>query len=221
MTYDEATNTLSASFCSYFELSGHNTSDFAPGFINLPDNNNISELNDYMWGPMNRKGLVCSECIDGYGSSVTPPNFRCADCSNAWYCIPLYLLLELVPVTVFYLVVLIIQINLTSAPMISFIFYGNITLFYLNFNVIIDQSQAYVTFLTLFYGIWSLDFLRYAIPPFCVSPRLKIIHVLYLQNISTVFPYVLVLLTWLCIELYSRDYKIATRPWQLLNRVIF
>ena len=97
MTYNEVINTLSASFCLYFELSGHNTSDFAPGFINLPDNNNISKLNDYMCGPMNRKGLVCSECIDSYGSSVTSPNFRCADCSNALYGIPLYLLLELVP----------------------------------------------------------------------------------------------------------------------------
>ena len=35
MTYDEVTNTHSASFCSYFELSGYNTSDFAPGFISL------------------------------------------------------------------------------------------------------------------------------------------------------------------------------------------
>ena len=36
-----------------------------PGFISLPEN--VSELNDYMCGPMNRKGLVCSECIDGFG----------------------------------------------------------------------------------------------------------------------------------------------------------
>ena len=81
LTYNGKTNTLSVSFCVYFELSGHNISE--PGFIILPDN--ISELNDYMCGPMNRKGIVCSECIDGYGPSVTSPNFRCSDCSNAWY----------------------------------------------------------------------------------------------------------------------------------------
>ena len=81
LTYNEETNTLPASSCTYFELNGHNISE--PGFINLPEN--ISELNDYMCGPMNRKGIVCSECIDGYGPSVTSPNgLRCSDCTNAW-----------------------------------------------------------------------------------------------------------------------------------------
>ena len=81
MTYREETNTVSVSTCTYFEVSGHNISE--PGFIVVPKN--VSQLNDYMCGPMNRKGIVCSDCIDGYGPSVTSPNFRCSDCSNAWY----------------------------------------------------------------------------------------------------------------------------------------
>ena len=113
------TNTVSVGFCAYFALNGHNISE--PGFISLPEN--ISELNDYMCGPMNRKGILCSECIDGYGPSVTSPKFRCSDCSNAWYGIPLYLLLEIVPVTIFYLIAIIFQLNVTSAPMVSFIFF--------------------------------------------------------------------------------------------------
>ena len=218
MTFKEETNTLSASFCIYFELRGHNESE--PGFISLPSH--ISELNDYMCGPMNRQGIVCNECIEGYGPSITSPTFKCSDCSTAWYGVPLYLLLELVPVTVFYLIVLIFQLNLTSAPMTSFICYSNIFLFVLNFNIVsLHQLQATRIILTLFHGIWSLDFFRYAIPPFCVSPKLKIIHALYLQSVSAIFPFVLITITWICIKLHSRDYKIATRPWQLLTRVIF
>ena len=184
-TYNEETKIVSLSFCSYFALDGHNISE--PGFISLPDN--ISELNDYMCGPMNRKGIVCSECIDGYGPSVTSSNFRCSDCSNAWYGIPLYLLLELVPVMIFYLIALIFQVNITSAPMTSFVFYSHVILFSLNCNIVNqDQSQAYGKILALIYGIWTLDIFRYAIPPFCISPHLQILHVLYLQNIFTVFP---------------------------------
>ena len=180
MTYREETNTLSVSniVCTYFELNGHNISE--PGFISLPEN--ISELNDYMCGPMNRKGILCSECIDGYGPSVTSPNFRCSDCLNVWYGVPLYLLLELVPVTVFYLIMLIFQVNVTSAPMISYIFYSNIILLSLNFNFIMQdrvESQALGTIAALAYGIWSLDFFRYIIPPFCVSPHLKVIQSIY------------------------------------------
>ena len=220
MTYDKETNTVSASFCTYFALDGHNISE--PGFISLPGN--ISKLNDYICGPMNRKGLVCSECISGYGPSVNSPKFRCSDCSNAWYGVPLYLLLELVPVTVFYLIVLIFQINLTSAPMPSFIFYSNMILIALNFNVTNQdqvESQVLGTIHALSYGIWTLDFFRFVVPPFCVSPNLKIIHAFYLQNISTIFPFVLIAITWLCIKLHSRDYRVVTWPWLLLNRVIF
>ena len=56
LTYNEETDTLSISFCPYFALDGRNIS--APGFISLPEN--ISELNDYMCGLMNRKGILLS-----------------------------------------------------------------------------------------------------------------------------------------------------------------
>ena len=106
--------------------------------------------------------------------------------------------------------------------MISFIFYSNIVLTTLNFNAVnIDDSKGLGTILALSYGIWTLDFFRYAIPPFCISPNLKILHVHFLQSVSTIFPFVLIRITWVCIKLHSRDYKIATWSWQLVNSVIF
>ena len=217
MTYTKETSIISLSYCTYF--NDHIISE--PGYIDLPYN--ISELNDYMCGSMNRKGIVCSECIDGYGPSVTSPNYRCSDCTNAWYGVPLYLLLELVPVTVFYLIVLIFKLNITSAPMPIFIFYSNMVLFILNFrrNTVIDQSHTSWRILVSAYGIWSLDFFHYAIPPFCISPNFETIHILYLQSVSAVFPLILVALTWICIKLHSRDCKIVVWTWQLLNKVIF
>ena len=87
--------------CQYFEIKGYSVCK-RPGFITLPDN--ISELNEYMCGLMNRKGLVCGECIEGYGPSVTPLGHSCSRC--AWYGIPLYLFTKFVPVTVFYVIVI-------------------------------------------------------------------------------------------------------------------
>ena len=37
-------------------------------YIELPTN--ISHLNDFMCGPLNRKGLLCRNCLDGFGPSV-------------------------------------------------------------------------------------------------------------------------------------------------------
>ena len=68
--------------CPYFLLEGHQVSDFEPGYISLP--NNISELNDYMCGPMNRKGFLCEECIDGFSIAMTSLGHRCSNCTDVW-----------------------------------------------------------------------------------------------------------------------------------------
>ena len=217
MTYDEESGTTLLSYCLYFKLQGHNTSE--PGMILLPDN--ISELSDYMCGPMNRKGVLCSQCIDGYGPSVTSRKFQCSPCSGVWYGVPLYLILELVPVTVFYIFILLLQFNLTTAPMIGFVFYSNYNSIWAIINIFISNgNQAYVTVIDFLHGIWTLDFFRYSIPPFCVSPNLETIHIFYLQSVSAIFPYLLIIITWILINLHSRDCKVVVWMWKKLNRVI-
>ena len=79
--------------CPYFQFNGHIVSKQEIEYIRLPDN--ISELNDYMCGPMNRKGLLCKDCIDGFGPSVTSLGYQCSNCTDTWYGIPLYLAVEL------------------------------------------------------------------------------------------------------------------------------
>ena len=66
-----------------------------------------------------RQGLVCSECIEGFGPSVTSLGYSCSKC--AWYGIPLFLLVEFVPITVFYVIIILFQINLTSALFTAFV----------------------------------------------------------------------------------------------------
>ena len=214
MTVGEEYDVISIGLCPYFEFNGHNVSE--PGLIDIP--NNISQLNEYMCSPMNRKGLVCSECIDGYGPSVMSPKFRCSDCRNAWYGIPVYLALEIVPVTVFYFIVLLFQLNLTSAPMTSFVLYSNFILIWINFYTV--DLNAYSKTVALLYGVWSLDFFRYAVPPFCVSSKLKITHVLYLQGVSAILPYLYIAITWILIKLHARGNRIVVWLWKMMENVI-
>ena len=109
--------------CPYFQLEGYEVSDSEPGYIKLPDN--ISELNDYMCRPMNRKGFLCEERIDNFSVSMTSIGNKCSNCTDVWYGIPLYLAIELVPITAFYLLILVFQIHITSPPMVNFIFYSH------------------------------------------------------------------------------------------------
>ena len=90
------------------------------GKIELPGN--ISALNHYMCAPLNRKGYMCMDCIDGYVYQR----------SEGWDEFILFLSLELLPITVFYLLVLLFQIRMTSPPMTCFIMYSQLIIFALN-----------------------------------------------------------------------------------------
>ena len=201
--------------CRYFQLKGHQVTDSEPGYIKLP--HNISELNDYMCGPMNRKGFLCEECIDNFSVSMTSIGNKCSNCTDVWYGIPLYLTIELVPITAFYIFILVFQIHITSPPMVSFILYSQTVMFVLTVDrpppleKVIPQHERKFNFLfnlNLFlYCPWNLDFLRYVLPPFCVFEGLNMKHIAFLNYISAVYPLFLIFLTWVTIELYDRGFK--------------
>ena len=75
MTY-EVGRGMFVSPCNYFEVDDHRMTKYH--YIRLPDN--ISELNDYMCQPLNRKGLACSKCIENFGPSIMSTRYKCSNC---------------------------------------------------------------------------------------------------------------------------------------------
>ena len=71
-TYDENKKiiTLSPNHCKLF-----NETIEQPGYVLLP--RNLSRLNEYMCGPLNRKGYLCKDCVNGYGLAIT--TVRCSN----------------------------------------------------------------------------------------------------------------------------------------------
>ena len=231
-TYDKDTRTRLIAGCSYFQTDVFD-SVIKEGahenmwYIKLP--HNMSALNDFMCGPMNRKGRVCSECKDGYGLAVLSIGFQipCTKCTYTWYPIPLYLFMELVPITIFYFVMLIFQFNITSAPMTSYImvcqlfaqwwkfmfggedFHVSRRMFMLN-----NHLDVYMKIMLSVYEMWNLHFFRSLVPPFCISDKLKPFHIGMLGFVSSFYPLCLIAVTWISIELHDRDFK----PLVLLAR---
>ena len=226
VTYSENTKLLSLTKCPYFQPNGHNVTRHDK--IILP--RNLSQLNDYMCGPMNRKGLVCSECADGFGPSVTSFGYKCANCTDARYGVPLFLLLEFFPITVFYLIILVFQISVTSAPMPCFIMYAQ-------FIILLFDSGSSTTPLLqkiipkedwnrrldigiglLLYRVFNLEFGHYLIPQFCVSSKLKSIHLACFGYISAFYPIFLIFLTWVCVELHGCNFRPLVWLWRPFHR---
>ena len=243
---------LSAGFCATFDTSTDSDSDILSlgecpsyyGFtftkqdyywyIQLPDN--VSELNDYMCGSLNRKGRLCSECKDGYGLGTTSVGFQyfeCTKCAGAWYGVPLFLFLEMFPLTVLYLVILIFQINITSGSITCFIFCAQLSVICFDRVFAIDDPRVsglilaatkhtnwLFTLMMTIYDVWNLRFFRNILPSFCISSGLKRIHISYLDYISVFYPMCLIFLTWVCVELYDRKFRLFIWLWKPFQRCL-
>ena len=215
-------------------LTGYNTTN-GGHYVVLPSN--ISELNQYMCGPLNRKDFMCNECKDGYGPAATYESEPCASmcyrCKDTWRHLLFHLALSFIPLTVFYLLILVFQVRLTSAPMTCFIMYSQLVvlIFYgecgLNSgNTILGElkfSYAKGTlrrgtkiFLSL-YGVFNLDFFHYIQSPFCISSKLRPIYIFSLGYISAFYPFLLILLTWFCVELHGRNFGPIVCLWRPLH----
>ena len=215
MTYQDEENVTLVGFCPYFHVDNFIDNITQGLFFNLPKN--VSELNDYMCTPLNRKGYQCNECFEGYGISMTSLSYQCSDCDGVWYGIPLYLVVEFIPITIFYILILVYRWNVTTAPMTSYIMFSQFAFYGFIFSADsrnVAQSQlpsGLFNFFNIvvvgFYGVWNLNFFRQALFPFCVSPDLKLIHVFFLDYISAIYPLCLIAFTWLWIELSSRGFK--------------
>ena len=221
MTYEEEGG-FYVGLCDNVKVNSLNTTE--DNYFRLPSN--VSDLNDYMCGPMNRKGLACSQCVDGFGLAVFSMGQTCTNCTGVWYGVPLYLFIEFVPITIFYFIIMFFRINVTSAPMVAVVLYSQVavsTFYFIRNTIIFNTTITYyfLSILVLFYGIWNLDFFRFIIPPFCVSSHLKPIHITFLFFISAFYPLCLIAMSWICIHLYSRNFK-PLKPvvwlWDKLNQ---
>ena len=126
-----------------------------------------------MCRPLNRKGRVCSECMDGYGPAVMSVGFdiQCVNCTDTWYGVPLFLFLEFYPITVFYFIILILQINITSGSITCYIMCSQL-LIIANDRIIAGDiyditdifltastnSKLFNKILLTVYDIWNLRF---------------------------------------------------------------
>ena len=67
-------------------------------------------------------------------------------------------------------------------------------------------------------GIWSLDFFRSVIPPFCVSSNIKTVHALALEYLVAFYPIFLILFTYLCIKLHDNNFRPVVWLWKPFHR---
>lgn len=183
---------------------------------------NVStEINDRQCKPYNRQGIFCGQCIDGFGPAVYSFNLQCSNCSNksTMAAICLYALIDLLPIAIFFFVVLIFRLNLMRGPLIGYVVFCQSVINTLQYSkyiyasLISNLSQPLAVLAhggLVLSGIWNLDFFKFISSPFCISEKLTNLQVHMLGFLTSLYPILLVLLTYLAIEINARYGLIKT-----------
>ena len=217
MTYDEINNSTVCSICPY-----HNHKPDVQGvYVNLPQN--VCDLNEFMCGGLNRTGLLCSHCKPGLGPAVFSYTLLCLKCLDRGYGWLLYVFLATFPTTVIFLVIFLCQIRVTAPPMNAVIFTAQVLVSNANANPhsytdVSEPRHSLVLLLLTVGGVFNLDFLRYIIPPFCVSSTMTTIQALSLEYIAAFYPLILTIVLYFCIQLHARDCKPLVYLWKPLRK---
>ena len=187
------------------------------------------ELEHVLCDRLNRHGLLCGKCKEGYGYPIYPNFIQCVECSpnlhvRNWI---LYVLISFGSLTLFLMLVICLRINAASAPLNAFVFISQVItqppftrgfILTINDSFLPNGAKLLLRFLHSLYGIWNLDFFVAIMPPFCL-PNQNVFSVIALTYLIAFYPLVLLVLLYLSIELHSRNFKVLVWMWRPFHSV--
>ena len=203
----------------------------------IPGNVSVAELSNYMCSiphgsnmqSLNRDGQLCGKCKEGFALPAYSYDWHCVNCSlnvtswkKQWAA---YFAIAYLPLTVFFVVIVMFRINTTSPSLNAFVFVSQlaaspiVTRAVTSHMAVWKVSQLYgiKTVLSL-YGIWNLDFFRVFSPLFCLHPNMSTLQVLALDYGIAVYPLLLIVITYALVELHDYDFKIVVWLWKPFHR---
>ena len=173
--------------------------------------------NLYCYG-LNRNQTLCGKCAVNYSLAINSYDFRCLPSSQCKSeSILLFLLSTLGPLTAFYTLVFVLQLNVATSYMFTYVLFAQtVSLF-----VIPIQDRMFLAFksfeigkvltqiLISSYSIWTLDVLTIFMPPICINEDIGNVTAISFQYIIALYPLLLILLSYLFVELYDRNFRVV------------
>ena len=217
---------LKVSLCSYCSF---NPDLDHTNYVTLPSKN--EELEAFFCDGLNRKGVLCGQCKEGYGPAVNSDQFKCVKCSteHVRYSWVLYIVGEYLPITLALLIIIIFNISLTSGPANSFVFFAQVissTTFgvdadgLLDYTSITPNAEVIKQIYTSIYGIWNLDFfVSFDFWLYCLGPNVTALHIIALNYLKAAYPLLVLLIVAIFISLYDRSNRVVVCLFRPFHRL--
>ena len=189
-------------------------------YYQIPKDLPAQELANHSCAAYKREGQLCGKCWDGHAPVVYSYSLACTRCDSSTWNVLKYICMAFLPVTAFYVLVVVLKFRATSPVVREFILFSQLgsTSFSLHlFSTAIfihtkKENLYKLIFLTIS-GIWNLDFGRLLYKPFCLHPDLTMHQVIALDYLIAVYPLLLILLTYLLVKLHD-SYRLAVLLWK-------
>ena len=164
-------------------------------------------LEEHICGIHHRKGMVCGQCVDGYGQVVYMGSFQCVSCNISSQVLALhvfyYVLSVYIPLFLLFLIIIVFNIKLTTGPANAFILFSQVISSTLNINAdrriplnsispnIDSLLKAYI----FPYGIFNLQFFELFVPQkhLCFGVHHSALDLLLLEYLVALSPLLMIL----------------------------
>ena len=158
----------------------------------------VSELDEYMCGPT-RTGVLCGECRSSYTVHFHSYTFKCGDVDSCNLGILLYIVLEILPITVFFVVVLVFNVRFTSGAINGFIVFAQIieTLNIRGDDIIqLSPGLSRFSFVNrIIYRVFGMDFFTHDSLSFCLWRGATTLDILSIKYITVLYALGLIIVT--------------------------
>ena len=119
----------------------------------------VSDLDEYICGDT-RTGVLCGECRDNYSVSYHSYSYACTPndyCRYGWL---LYIVSELLPLIIFFIIVVVFNISFTSGAINSFILFAQLqdTLAIHGGGKIYSSSSHFISISEFVYRFFNFEF---------------------------------------------------------------
>ena len=212
-TIDEDNQVLEAGHCLYNLNYVHGLE-----YSNFPKNKSMQSKCEHL----NRTGTLCGKCQDGYYPLAYSYDMKCVQCPNGksnWW---KFVLAAFLPLTIFYIIILFFKVNVASSSFQGFLFFcQTISLpAFIRVFILIHTKTVHIAIqcLTTFYGIWNLDFFRSMNFGICLGT--DTLQTLALDLIIGAYPLLLIVVSYVLIKLYGRNFRPLVIMWKPFHTLI-
>lgn len=171
----------------------------------------------------NRRGELCGKCFKGMGYPVYSYSSTCINCTSIAGGILKFAAISFIPLTIFYVVVIVFRISATSEKLVGYVMVSQIItmpaqLRYISTITTTQLGKRAIKIAISIHEIWNLDFFKSIHSPFCFNPKLSSVGIASLNYIIALYPLCLILLTYILVCLHDR-YPAMASAWKPIQKV--